>query len=194
MKNHFFIIVTLVLSISFSACNKKDDKDPVPAPAPAKQMFIKFTLDGTAKNITGTTASINTGFGGGAYTSSGFFNFNDNIHITLSMDQENILGADLEALVGQKILVGSCGGCPTNIQLIYDINGDEYRSSDSDNKLPDEYIKFNSVTFDKEVTIFDKKKNQYYVTGEFNLKLSSGSDVKNATGGTFGIIFQESKL
>lgn len=195
MKKHLFIIVTLVLSISVSSCKKKDKKDPEPetVPAPTNQLFISFTLDGVAKSFTSTSVSINTGFGGGSFSSSGFFSIKDDISISLSMPLDSIMGSDLQSLTGQKIMIGSCGGCPTNIHLQYDINGDEYESYDSKNKLPSEYIKFNSVTFQSNVVVFGKKVNQYYVTGEFNLKLSYGTDVKNATNGTFGLIFRESK-
>lgn len=195
MKKLLLIIVAL-LSISISSCKKEDKKvaTPTPAPAPTNPLFIKFTLDGAAKNFTSTTASIHTGFGGGAFTSSGFFNLSDDISINLSMPLDSIMGSDLQSLVGQKIPIGSCGGCPTNIYLDYSLNGNSYQSSDSHNALPAEYIKFNTVTFDKNVTVFDKKVNQYYVTGDFNLKLSYGTDVKNATNGTFGLIFREAKM
>lgn len=197
MKKQLFVIITLVLSISIFSCKKDDKKNstpaPVPTPTPTNQLYIKFTLDSVAKNFTDTKASIHTGFGGGSFTSSGFFNSQDNISINLSMPLDSIIGSDLQSLVGQKIPIGSCGGCPTNIYLEYEINGDNYKSSDNHNALPSEYIKFNSVTFDKNVTVFDKQVNQYYVTGDFNVKLSYGTDVKNATNGTFGLIFRESK-
>ncbi|MCC6370346.1 MAG: hypothetical protein IT236_05005 [Bacteroidia bacterium] len=196
MKKSLFILLSLILSISFSSCKKKNKKDPEPAPAPAttNPWYINFTLDGAAKSITSTVVSINTGYGaGGASSTSGFFNFTDNIQITLSMPLDSIKGSNLQSLVGQKIPIGSCGGCPTNIHLSYDINGDEYQSSDGYNALPTEYIKFNSVTYYNNVTNFSKNANQYYVTGEFNLKLNSGTSVKNATNGTFGLIFRESK-
>ena len=199
MKKQLFILITLVLSLSISSCKKDDNNDPAPepdpapTPAPTNQLYIKFTLDGVAKSFTSTTASIHTGFGGGSFTSSGFFNTKDDISISLSMPLYSIMGSDLQSLKGQKILIGSCGGCPTNINLQYSVNNNDYESYDSNNALPTEYIKFNTVTFDKNVTVFDKKVNQYYVTGEFNLKLSYGTDVKNATNGTFGLIFRESK-
>lgn len=193
MKKHLFISMTLVLILSTFSCKKNKKKDPDPTPSPTNQLFINFTLDGTAKSFTGTTVSLNTGYGGGSSTSSGFFNLKDNLDITLSMPLDSIMGSDLQALIGKKILIGSCGGCPTNIYFSYEINGNEYISYDSHNTLPTEYIKFNSVVFDKNVTFFEKKLNQYYVTGEFNLKLSYGTDVKNATNGTFGLIFRESK-
>jgi hypothetical protein len=199
MKKHLFIIITVVLSMSISSCKKDEKKDPVPVPAPApapaptNQLYINFTLDGVAKSFTGTEVALHTGYGGGSSTSSGFFNTTDDISINLSMPLDSIVGSDLQSLVGQKIPIGSCGGCPTNIHLDYDINGDEFESSDSYNALPADYIKFNSVTFNKNVTVFDQNLNQYYVTGEFNLKLSHGTDVKNATNGTFGLIFRESK-
>jgi len=197
MKKPLFILITLVLSLSISSCKKSSKKEPdptpTPAPAPTNQLYINFTLDGAAKSFTGTTVSLHTGYGGGSSTSSGFFNVNDNISINLSMPLDSIMGSNLQSLVGQKILIGSCGGCPTNIYFSYEINGNDYQSSDSYNTLPTEYIKFNSVIFDKNVTFIDKKLNQYYVTGEFNLKLSYGTDVKNATNGTFGLIFREAK-
>ena len=197
MKKHLLIILTLFLSVSISSCKKNNKKDPDPAPAPApaptNQLYINFTLDGTAKSFTGTTASLHSGYGGGSSTSSGFFNVNDNININLNMPLDNIMGSDLQSLIGKKILIGSCGGCTTNIYLSYEINGNDYQSSDSYNNLPTEYIKFNAVTFIDNVTSFGKKLNQYYITGEFNLKLSYGTDVKNATNGSFGLIFRESK-
>jgi hypothetical protein len=199
MKKHLFIIVSLLLSITFSTCKKDNKKDPAPdpapapAPAPTKQVYIQFTMDGAAKTFTDTKVSLHTGYGGGSSTSSGFFNTKDNISINLSMPLDSIMGSDLQSLIGQKIPIGSCGGCPTNIYLSYEINGNSYQSSDSYNALPAEYIKFNTVTFDKNVTVFDQNLNQYYVTGEFNLKLSYGTDVKNVTNGSFGLLFRESK-
>jgi hypothetical protein len=198
MKKLLFVTITLVLSISISSCKKKNNTPPpapvlAPAPAPANQLFINFTLDGVAKSFTGTEVSLHTTYGGGSSTSSGFFNMNDNISINLNMPLDSIMGSDFQSLIGQKIRIGSCGGCPTNINLDYEINGNDYESSDLNNALPADYIKFNTVTFQKNVTVFGKNLNQYYVTGDFNLKISYGTDVKNATNGTFGLIFRESK-
>jgi hypothetical protein len=201
MKKYLFIIVTLVLSVAISSCKKEKKKDPDPAPASASAptpaaadpLYIKFTLDGVAKSFTSTNVSINTGFGGGSSTSSGFFNLTDDISINLNMPLDSIMGSDLQSLVGQKIRIGSCGGCPTNIYLNYAINDNDYQSSGTYNVLPSEYIKFNTVTFQKNLTVFNRNVNQYYVTGEFNLKLSYGTDIKNATNGTFALIFRESK-
>ncbi len=200
MKKQLFFAITLILSISLSSCKKDDKKEPEPEPAPApapappaNQLFINFTLDGAAKSYTSTDVSLSTGYGGGSFTSTGFFNLKQDIHFTLSMPLDSIMGSDLQALVGQKLVIGSCGGCPTNIHFDFDLNGNDYESYDSNNDLPNEYIKFNSVTFHKNVTVFGKNLNQYYVTGEFNLKVSSGTDIKNATNGTFGLLFRESK-
>lgn len=197
MKKHLFIILTLVLNISVSSCKKDDKKDPdptpAPAPAPVNPLFINFTLDGAAKSVTSTNVSLHTGFGGGSFTSSGFFNLKDDISFNLSMPLDSIMGSDLQSLIGLKIPIGSCGGCPTNIHFDYYMNGNDYTSSDLNNDLPADYIKFNTVTFDKNVTVFNKQVNQYYITGEFNLKLSYGTDIRNVTNGTFGLIFRESK-
>lgn len=184
------------MALSFS-CKKKNST--VTTPAPAAQLpttpavFINFTIDGSAKSFTGTEVSIHTGYGGGASTSSGFFNLTDDVSLNLNMPLDSIMGADLQSLVGTKIPIGSCGGCPTNIELQYAINGNDYRCSDANNALPNDYVKFNSVTYQKTVTSFDKTLKQYMVTGEFNLKLNYGSDIKSVTSGTFSLPFRESK-
>ncbi len=178
-----------------NSCKKDDNNNATSTstPTPTNQLFIAFTLDGVSKNITGASNQINTGGGGYAFTSSGFFDLATDISINLSMPQDTVLGSDLQSLIGQKIPIGSCGGCPTNINLQYDISGNTYESYDSNNPFPTNYIKFTSVTFNKSITLFGQSLNQYYVTGVFNVKLSYGSDVKNAPDGTFGLIFQEVK-
>jgi len=194
MKKQLFTIAIIALSLIFSSC-KKEDPTPVPAftPPASTQLFMTFDLDGTTQNITGSTNSLNTGYGGGSYTSSGFFNLNTDIDFTLSMPLDSIMGSDLQALVGQKLLIGSCGGCPTNIHLSYDIGGNSYQSYDTYNPAPTNYVRFNSVTYLKTSTSFGITTNQYLVEGDFNLKLSYGSTVKNATNGTFRLIFKEAK-
>ncbi len=198
MKKQLLIIATLVITLGVSSCKKDDNTSPqTPAPTPTptttNQLFMSFSLDGVAKSITATSNNVNTGFGGGSFTSATFFDFINNASINLSMPNDTILGSDLQALVGQKILIGSCGGCPTNIHLEYDINGNTYKSYDSHNPFPTNYIKFTSVTFYKNVNLFGKSLNQYYVTGEFDLNLSYGSTIKHASNGTFKMIFQEAK-
>ena len=195
MRNLLLIFIAVILATAVSCKKKNNNTTPPPVtPLPtAPSVFISFTIDGAAKTFTGTEVSIHTGFGGGSFTSSGFFNFTDDVSFNLNMPLDSIMGADLQALVGTKIPIGSCGGCPTNIELQYAINGDDYRCSDSNNALPNDYVKFNSVTFHKTVTSFGKNLNQYMVTGEFNLKLSYGSNIKSVTSGTFSLPFRESK-
>ena len=191
-----FIVMGFVLILA-NSCKKKDDNNnvtPTPTPTPTNKLFIAFTLDGVSKNITGTSNQINTGGGGYAYTSTGFFDLTNDININLSIPKDTILGSDLQSLIGQKIPIGSCGGCPTNINLQYDISGNTYESDDSNNPSPTNYIKLTAVTFKKSITLFGQSLNQYYVTGVFNVKLSYGSDIKNAPDGTFGLIFQEAKI
>ena len=189
-----FIVMGFVLILA-SSCKKKDDNNATPTPTPTQtnKLFIAFTLDGVAQNITGSSNQINTGGGGYAYTSSGFFDLTNDININLSIPKDTILGSDLQSLIGQKIVIGSCGGCPTSINLQFDINGNTYESIDSNNPSPTYYIEFNTVKFLQTVTLFGQSLNQYYVTGVFNLKLSYGTDFKNATNGTFGLVFQEAK-
>lgn len=196
MKKQLLIIATLALSLGLSSCKKDEDHDtptPTPTPPPTNQLFITFTLDGVATNVTGTSNQLNTGRGSGSYTSSSFFDFTTSIDITLSMPQDSIHGSDLESLIGEKIPIGSCGGCPTNMNLSYKINGDYYDTYESTNPFPDNYFKITSVTFHKNVDVFDTNLNQYIVAGEFNVKLSSGSDIKNAPDGKFRMIFQEAR-
>lgn len=197
MIKQVLLILSLLLTIQFLSCKKKNNTQapaptPTPAPAPANSLFVSFTLDGSPKNFTSATASMNQGYSSGSSTSSGFY-VNDNISINLSMMLDSIMGSDLQGLVGQKIRIGSCGGCPTNIHMNYEIGGNLYTTSDTYNTLPNEFIRFNSVTFDKTVTSFGKQLNQYYIKGDFNVKLTYGNDTKNATNGSFGLLFRESK-
>jgi hypothetical protein len=193
MKKQLLVIVGIMFFLGLSSCKKKDTPAPTPTPT-TPQLYISFTLDGVSKNITNTTNQINTGYGGGAYTSSGFFTLTDEITMLLSMPQDSIVGADLQSLVGKKLTIGSCGGCPTNIYLSYNINGNDYESYDTNNPSPDDYIQFNTVTYDNTINLFGQNVKEYYVTGTFNLKLSYGSDIKNATNGKFTLIFQQSTM
>ena len=190
MNKQILAIAVLSCCVVFSSC-KKDDKTETPATP--TQLYMNFSLDGTPVNVSGTTNQLNTGYGGGSYTSSAFFTGSSLDEISLSIPQDSILGSDLQALVGQKIAIGSCGGCPTNIEVTHEINGDDYQSSDSDNPLPTYYVKFNSVTFLQTVNLFGQNLNQYYVTGEFKVRLRYGSTLKNADNGTFKMVFQEAK-
>lgn len=195
MKNKVVILFACLAVFSFACKKDKTPETPTPEPVPVEtnKLFIEFTLDGVAKSFTSTTNSIHTGYGGGSSTSSGFFDLNKDINFTLAMPLDSIMGSDLQALVGQNIPIGSCGGCPTNIHLDYAIGANDYTSSENNNASSANYVKFNSVTFEKNVTFFDENLNQYYVTGEFNLKLSYGQDIKSVTAGKFGLIFRESK-
>jgi len=157
------------------------------------KLFIIFNLDGETKGITSPNLSISTGSSFGAYTSSGFFIFNNSIDIDFNLDRDSILGADLQALVGQKIRIEGCLGCATNAAMRYEINGDEYRASDLNNTFPANYFKIRTVTFYQTVNKFGKSLNQYYVEGEFDAYLTYGSDNKHATNGLFRLIFEESK-
>jgi len=197
MKKQLLIIASLALTLGFYSCKKDDNNNTQPA-APAtsstaNHLFINFSLDGVAKSFTGATNQINTAAGGGAITTSGFFDLNTNIDISLQMPRDTILGADLTSLIGQKIPIVDCMGCPTNSWMSYEINGDDYRADNLNNTLPDNYFKITSVTFAKNIILFGQSLNQYYVTGEFNANLAYGSNIKNVTNGTFRLVFQEVK-
>ena len=190
MKKHFLLFAVLTVSFGFFSCSKDKEEE---TPAPNNQLYMNFTLDSVPVNVTGTTNQLNTGFGGGSYTSSAFFTVSNLDEISLSIPQDSILGSDLQALVGQKIPIGSCGGCPTNIEVTHRINGDDYESTDTYNPYPAYYVQFNSVAFCQTVVLFGQSLNEYYVTGEFKVRLNYGSDIKNADNGTFRMIFQEVK-
>jgi hypothetical protein len=200
-KRKFLIYPLIALGVVLilnGSCKKKDDNSavtttPTTTPTTTNKLFINFTLNGVAQNISDTSIQISTGGGGYSYTSSGFFSPTTDININLSIPKDTILGSDLKALIGQKIPIGSCGGCPTNINLQDDINGNTYQSMASNNPSPTYYIEFTAVTFSKTISQFGQTLNQYYVTGTFNLVLSYGTDNENATNGTFGLIFQEVK-
>lgn len=198
MKNKLLLLAALVLSVTIFSCKKdkkEDTPEPAPTPAPAAdQLFISFTLDGVAKNYTSTTASIHTGYGGGASTSSGFFDLSKDMSVDIHMPKDSIVKADYDSLIGVKIPIGSCGGCPTNASFEIYMNGEDYESSSTYNTLPTNYIKINSVKYHSTVTSFGKQVKQYYITGEFNVKISYGTDVKNAPDGKFGLLFREFRM
>lgn len=196
MNRRLCITFLFGLSLVFIGCKKNktpETPEPEAAPVQSTPLFINFMLDCAAKSFTGTQQSIHTGFAGGANCSSGFFSFTSNISINLSMPLDSISETEFQSLVGQKIAIGNCGGCPTNANLDVTLDGNDYISSDANNTLPNEYIKFNSVNYHSTVTVFDESVKQYYVTGEFNLKLNYGSDVKTASNGSFGLLFRELK-
>jgi len=197
MKANLFTCAILFLILGFSSCKKEDNANKTTATTTTattnNNVYINFTLDGVSKSIAGATNNRNTGYGGGSYTSAGFFDFTNDVGICLSMPLDSIVGSDLQSLVGQKIPIGSCGGCPTNIYMYNTINGDDYRSYDTNNPYPANYVKFNSVTYNRTEVVFGEVLDYYYVTGEFNLKLSYGTTIKNVTNGTFKLLYTEAK-
>jgi len=189
MRN-LVILSFALFTLTISSCKKDTPNNPGSG---SNNLYIKFTLDGTPVDYESTSCSINTGFGGGSYTSSGFFDTEKDISIGINIPQDTIRGADLTALIGQKIEFYGCGGCPTNADMIYSVGlgGDDYRTDQSLNTLPNQYLKLNTVTFSKTINSFGKNVGQYIVTGEFNANLNYGSTIKSATNGTFKLVFQE---
>lgn len=177
----FFLTLS---TLCFVSCNKDEDSEKI---------FINFNLDGISQEYTATQTSINTGFGPDANSCSGIFNFEDDISICLSMDQDSITVTDFENLIGEKLRVRSCAGvgCGTGGDLDVKIDGDYFTTSALNNPYPEYYIRFNEVRFFRTLTIFDESFNEYFIEGDFNLKLSDGSVVKSATDGAFRLVFQE---
>ena len=177
------LLIACAILITFS-CNKDENSDKI---------FIKYKLDGETQEFTAMQTSINTGFGPDASTCSGIFNFEDDISICLSMDQDSITITDFENLIGEKLRVRSCAGvgCGTGADLDVKIEGEYYSTTASNNPHPEYYIRFNEVRFFRTLTIFDESFNEYFIEGDFHLQLSDGSDVKSATEGEFRLVFQE---
>jgi hypothetical protein len=73
----------------------------------------------------------------------------------------------------------------------YDIDGDDYSTSASNNPFPANYFKINSVTFYRLNNTLGQNVKEYFVTGEFTTKLNYSTTIKNVTNGQFRLIFQE---
>ncbi len=196
MKKQLVIILAscLLFSAGFLSCKKTPTQ---PAPNLPSPLFIYFNLAGTPTNIFGLQNSLNTGSGGGAYTSSGFFNFTQDINITINIDKDSILGSDLQALVGQQLPFLGCSGCPqTNVSIDYTpggFNGNEYMTNPSYNPFPANYLKITSVTFVNTSNVTGVSVNNYAINGVFNAVLSYGTDSMQATNGHFRLLYQEFK-
>ena len=185
LKKHFLTLLVGLTLVAIFSCSKDDD--------PGK-LYIRFKLDGDQQNFSGSENSINTGFGPDVSTSSGFFDFETNIDISLSMEQDSITEQDLKDLIGQKIKVPHCFGvgCGTSMDLNWDINGDYYSSSGDDNPFPQYYFQINKVEYLRTVEPFDVEYKQLIVEGVFELNISHSSDVKSLSDGEFRLIFEES--
>jgi hypothetical protein len=160
------LLTAFAVLILFS-CNKDENSDKI---------FIKYKLDGEKQEFTATQTSINTGFGADASSCSGIFNFEDDISICLSMDQDSITAKDFENLVGEKLKVRSCGGvgCGTGADFDVKIDGEYFTTTASNNPYPDYYIRFNEVRFFRTLTIFDDPVNEYFIEGDFHVQKSIG--------------------
>ncbi|MBU3661311.1 MAG: hypothetical protein FGM14_15690 [Flavobacteriales bacterium] len=188
MKSFYLIFSILVLA-ALSSC-KKDTDD---GETPTDELFISFTIDGVQKKYVSNSSTSNNTNGGSsgnsAYTGAGFFDFEKDIYISLDLEKDSIVGADLEALIGQKIQI--CDICPVSMGMRYDIDGDDYSTSASNNPYPANYFKINSVTFYRLNNTLGQNAKEYFVTGEFTTKLNYSTTVKNVTNGQFRLIFQE---
>ena len=194
MKNNFTLLVFMSVSFLFASCKKEDAKTTTPITTP-NQVFIKMKWNGVQTDFTGTNNLISEGTAGGsdAFSSAGFFNLStsDNITIELMMDQDSILGSDLQSLIGVKLPVLDCIDCQPHMEMIYNVNNDFHITKENDNVFPANYFKITSVTFLATVNHGGQICDQYVVQGEFNVKLEYASTINTASNGTFKLIFIE---
>lgn len=192
MKQKLLLIALAMFSLSLSSCKKDDDDNPAPAAAPKKTYFISFKLDGTDTYISRENMTQNASMGGAASTTAGFFDFTTNVHISFYMPKDSIIGSDLDSLEGHPLPIGNCWGC-NNItsQLTYHIGGDDYDTDETINTFPAHYIKINSSEFTSKVDLLGNIWKNYYVTGEFNVKINYGQDVKTLSDGKFALLFRD---
>ena len=198
MKNCLYFAFAIFALFSAVSCKKKSDNQPAASPAPtqttAPSSFLNFSLDGAAKNYTANTSAGFKSVKGSSNITSQFQTDDETLMFRLWIPKDSIVGADLDSLIGKKISNGSCMFCPTTIELIHTIDKTYYRSSETENSTPTEYVKFTSVTFQKTVEVSNKKLNKYFVTGEFNLRITYVNTTKRLSNGTFGMYFYESKM
>ena len=189
MKSYFLILSVLFLTV-LSSWKKKDKNEEE---TPVDELFISFTIDGVQKKYVSSSNTFNNTnggiFGNSSYTGAGFFDLEKEIYINFDLEKDSIVGSDFEAVIGQKLQI--CDICPVSMGMRYDIDGDDYSTSASNNPYPANYFKINSVTFYRLNNTLGQNVKEYFVTGEFTTKLNYSTTIKNVTNGQFRLIFQE---
>lgn len=156
-------------------------------PCNSSNLFIAFTLDGTAYNwssfaTTGGSSCCSSGFGSSTAAAE------NSTYLSINVPSGSIDLDTMQSLVNQNLNFNEAG-TSAYADLIFDVNGVGYDSRYGFNTANTSNFVVTSASLLNSQVIFGDTIENYLLEGTFNTKVTGGGDTLDITGGTFRLVF-----